>query len=149
VTVTIRDVAKRAQVSISTASRALNNSGPVKEETKARILKAAKEINYTPNAIARGLVTRKTGNIGFILPTSVKHGTSNPFYSRVFEGIVAETREKNYHLIFSILDKAEKDLPRMVREKNIDGVILSSKINEEFIIKLGLSCGPLIKPILR
>jgi len=144
VTVTIRDVAKRAQVSISTASRALNNSGPVKEETKARVLKAAKEINYTPNAIARGLVTRKTGNIGFILPTSVKDGTSNPFYSRVFEGIEAETREKNYHLIFSILDEAEKDLPRMVREKNIDGVILASKINEEFIIKLKEKGMPLV-----
>ena len=85
IAVTIRDVAKRARVSISTVSRALNNSGPVKKETKRRVLKVAKEINYTPNAIARGLVTRKTGNIGFILPTSVKDGTSNPFYSRVFE----------------------------------------------------------------
>jgi DNA-binding LacI/PurR family transcriptional regulator len=136
VIVTIRDVAKRAGVSISTASRALNDSGPVKEKTKMRVLKAAKEINYTPNAIARGLVTRKTGNIGFILPTSVKDGTSNPFYSRVFQGVEAETRERNYHLIFSVFDEGEKELPRMVREKNIDAVILASKIDEEFILKL-------------
>ncbi len=133
---TIRDVAKRAKVSISTASRALNNSGPVKEETKVRVLKAAKEINYTPNAIARGLVTRKTGNIGFILPASVKNGTSNPFYSRIFEGIEAETRERNFHLIFSILDENEEDFPRMVKEKNIDGVIFASKISERFILQL-------------
>ncbi len=136
ITVTIRDVAKRARVSISTASRALNNSGPVKEETKARVLKAVKEINYTPNAIARGLVTRKTGNIGFLLPASVKDGTSNPFYSRVFEGIEAETRERNYHLIFSILDENQEDLPRMVKEKNIDGVILASKVSERLILQL-------------
>lgn len=136
ITVTIRDVAKLARVSISTASRALNNSGPVKGETKARVLKAAKEINYTPNAIARGLVTRKTGNIGFLLPASVKDGTSNPFYSRVFEGIEAETRERNYHLIFSILDENQEDLPRMVKEKNIDGVIFASKVSERFILQL-------------
>ena len=136
IAVTIRDVAKRARVSISTTSRALNDSGPVKEETKARVLKAAKEINYTPNAIARGLVTRKTGNIGFILPANVKNGTSNPFYSRVFEGIEAETRERNFHLIFSILDENEEDFPRMVKEKNIDGVIFASKISERFILQL-------------
>jgi LacI family transcriptional regulator len=144
VTVTIRDVAKRAGVSISTASRALNNSGSVKDETKARVSKAAKEINYTPNAIARGLVTRRTGNIGFILPTSVKGSTSNSFYSRVFEGIEAETRERNYHLIFSVFDEKEKDLPRMVEQKNIDAVILASKIDEEFILKLEQRGIPLV-----
>lgn len=136
IVVTIRDVAKRARVSVSTASRALNSSGPVKEETKARVSKAAKEINYTPNAIARGLVTRKTGNIGFILPASVKGGTSNPFYSRIFEGVEAETRERNYHLIFSILDENQEDLPRMVKEKRIDGVIFASKVSERFILQL-------------
>lgn len=143
-TVTIRDVAARAGVSISTASRALNDSGPVNEETRLRVLKAAKEINYAPNAIARGLVTKKTGNIGFILATSVTDSTSNPFYSRVFEGIESETRKRNYHLIFSVFDEEEKGLPRMVREKNIDAVILASKIDEQFILKLRQEGIPLV-----
>ena len=66
--VTIRDVAKKAQVGIGTVSRVLNNSPAVRDETRLRVISAIEELEYTPNPIARRLSTGQTLTIGVVLP---------------------------------------------------------------------------------
>lgn len=73
--VTIREVAKKAGVSIATVSRVINNKDPVNRETEKKVLDAISELNYQPNNIARSLSNRKSNFIALIVPTIV-----NPFF---------------------------------------------------------------------
>ena len=112
---TIKDVAKKAGVSISTASYALNNLPNVHPETKQRILDAAKELNYYPNGIARNLKTKKTGNIGVFV-----YGFSGPIFSDVLEGIRQKLQQNDYNIIVSS-GKASENL---LNERQGDGAII-------------------------
>lgn len=125
---TIKDVAKKAGVSITTVSFVLNNRTDVaiSEEVKKRVFTVAKELDYHPSAMAAGLAGRRTRNIGVVFYLEDKV-ISNQFYSFVIEGIVKETVGKNFNLLFSYVDSAyvgTQNLPKIVREKNVDGVIL-------------------------
>jgi LacI family transcriptional regulator len=82
---TIKDLAKYCNVSISTVSYALNDSDEISVETKERIKKAAKELNYVPNAYARGLKRRRTYNIGVVIS-----GFEGPIHHNVLAGIASE-----------------------------------------------------------
>ncbi|MCF7930198.1 MAG: LacI family transcriptional regulator, partial [Acholeplasmataceae bacterium] len=93
---TIKDVAKKAGVSISTASYALNNLPNVHPDTRKRILEAANELNYHPNGIARNLKTKRTGNIGVFI-----YGFSGPIFSDVLEGIRQKLQENNFNIVVS------------------------------------------------
>jgi LacI family transcriptional regulator len=95
-TITIKDVAQRAEVSIQTVSIVLNRRVNVRPKTRSRVLKACEELNYTPNAVARSLVTRKSKTIGVIV-TNIR----NPIYGDIIATIneVAEagrTRMKSW-----------------------------------------------------
>src|SRR2546430_10244684 len=87
--VTIHDVARRAQVSPSTVSRALSASHLVRGTTRDRVLAAAKELGYQPNPAARSLITGRTGNIGIVVPD-----LTNPFYTGVLRGVQARRSEE-------------------------------------------------------
>src|SRR5699024_7776712 len=89
---TIKEVAKYAGVSVATVSRALNRSGYVKEETRKKINKAIKDLNYRPNETARTLYKRKSKMIGLLLPD-----ISNPFFTVVARGVEHEARGKGCH----------------------------------------------------
>ena len=67
-TITIYDVAKEAKVSMATVSRVVNNNPNVKEDTRLRVQEVIKKLKYTPNAVARGLASKKTTTIGIVLP---------------------------------------------------------------------------------
>ena len=67
-TITIYDVAKEAKVSMATVSRVVNNNPNVKEGTRLRVQEVIKKLRYTPNAVARGLASKKTTTIGIVLP---------------------------------------------------------------------------------
>jgi DNA-binding LacI/PurR family transcriptional regulator len=135
--VTIYDVAKKAGVSISTASKALNDRKDVGEETKQRIREIAKELNYEPSHFARALAMRKTENIGVI--TVRYYGTpvlANPFYSKIIEGIEEQLISNNLNLLTNVLRREQVDsleIPKMVKEKNVDGLILLGYMPEEFV----------------
>ena len=75
--ITVYDIADEAGVSVSTVSRVLNNSAPVKEKTRARVIKVMDKYNFQPNALARSLSKKRTKTIGFILPD-----ITNPFFQR-------------------------------------------------------------------
>lgn len=112
---TIKDVAKKAGVSISTASYALNNRPSVHPETKQRILDAAKALNYYPNGIARNLKTKKTGNVGVFV-----YGFSGPIFSSVLEGIRQTLQDNGFNIIVS----SGKSSENLLNERQVDGAIV-------------------------
>ena len=79
--VTLRDVARTAGVSVKTVSRVVNNQGEISEETRQRIKSVVREMGYRPNLVARGLVTQRTRTIGLIVPD-----ITNPFFPEIAKG---------------------------------------------------------------
>ena len=75
---TIKDIAERAGVTVTTVSRVLNNRGYISEATREKVYQAMKELDYQPNEIARSLVRGKTNILGLILPT-----VDHPFFSKL------------------------------------------------------------------
>lgn len=127
--VTINDIAKAAGVSPATVSRVLNSSGYVKEETRQKILKVIKELNYTPSAIARSLSTSKTNTIGVIVPD-----VNNPFFGEVIKGIseVADMHDLNIILCDTdeSLDKELKAI-KLLKEQRIQGILITPTSAED------------------
>ncbi|CAL2082059.1 LacI family DNA-binding transcriptional regulator [Tenacibaculum sp. 190524A02b] len=128
---TIKDLAKHLNVSISTVSKALNDSYEISEATKERIRKYAKENNYQPNVTALSLKSRKTKTIGIIIPNML-----NYFFAQVFKGIENVASKKGYKIISCISNESyEKEVEtiKMLSNGSIDGFILS--LAEETIRK--------------
>ncbi|HCQ89366.1 MAG TPA: LacI family transcriptional regulator [Clostridium sp.] len=124
--VTIKDVAKKANVSITTVSRVINKiEGYTNEETKKRILKVIEELDYKPNALARSLVTKRTKTIGLILPD-----ISNPFFPSIAKSVEDLVNELGYNLILcNSYDDTEKEANyiNVLKENCVDGILLNSK----------------------
>jgi LacI family transcriptional regulator len=144
--VNIKDIARLANVSPSTVSKALNHQTDISEATRERILAIAKELNYSPNAFGKGLKSRTTENLGVIFCRELQPLSGNPFYSRVLEGIEAEVALNNYNLILYFVPTNQQDLlPKMVREGQVDGLILVGVFNTEFIQILHQSAIPIVQ----
>lgn len=133
--VTIRDIAAAAHVSVATVSRALNHSPAVTDKTRDRILAAAGELGYIPNSVAKSLKTSHTQTIGFL----VSDITNSDYISiaRVVEDIV---RPRGYNLILcSTGNRREQELDylKMLFSKSIDGLILNTTgFNNSYILKM-------------
>ena len=122
--VSIKDVARAAGVSHSTVSRALADSPLVAAGTKQRIQLIAREMGYTPSAIARGLVTRRTATIGLVVTT-----IADPFIAEVVRGIEETALDSDYSVILCDSDAdPERELAcvRTLREKRVDAIIVTS-----------------------
>jgi LacI family transcriptional regulator len=120
---TIKDIAKKFNVSISTVSKALNDSYEISESTKEKIQKYAKENNYKPNFNAISLKNRSTKTIGVILPTML-----NYFFAQVFKGIEKTAIANGYKVITTISNESltkENEIVEMLSNGTIDGFILS------------------------
>lgn len=119
----MNDVAKKAGVSVATVSRVLNNSSSVNDSTRAKILKAIKELNYQPNRVAKRLRSRSVSSnlIGVLVPD-----IQNPFYVDVLRGIEDVTSSNNYAIImcnFGQDIKREKIYLEVLQSESIDGLI--------------------------
>jgi len=135
---TIIDIAKKAGVSIATVSFVINKTKPISTETKNRVEKAIKSLDYHPSKSARNLVTGKTGNIGFIL-TDDHFLRTEPFYTRIFLGTEFEARSEGYYVLLTTIrpDFDGTDaLPRYILNRNVDGLIIAGKISFSFIEKI-------------
>lgn len=135
---TIKDIANKAGVSIATVSYVINKTKPISAETKNRVQKTIKSLNYHPSKSARSLVTGKTGNIGFIL-TDDHFLRTEPFYTRIFLGTEFEARGEGYYILLTSIkpDFNEKDsLPRFILNKSVDGVLIAGKIPSILISRL-------------
>ncbi len=127
--VTIRDVARTAGVAVSTVSLVLNRKGRVSRETERKVLEAIEKLHYHPQRSARGLVTRHSGNLGFILSTD-HFSNAEPFYTKIFLGTEFEARSHDYYVLLTTIEHqfSEKNIPRFLLEKNVDGVILAGTV---------------------
>jgi LacI family transcriptional regulator len=138
--VTLEEVARRADVSRGSVSNVLNEKPHVSNRLRRKVLKVMKELNYHPNATARGLATRRTGNIGFIYD-KVAHGTvsTNVPYSKILEGAEDEILAQNRNLIFSSIERDSKGnllIPRIITQSIVDGAIFIGYLPEDFILAL-------------
>lgn len=122
--VTIYDIARAANTSATTVSRVLSNKGyPVREELRARVLKAVQDLNYKPNVIAQSLKSNKSMDIGVMIPT-----ITNPFYSNAVLGMEEIANRNNYNIFLcNTLRDPERELKylQMLYEKQVKGIILS------------------------
>ena len=105
--VTIKDVAQKTGLSVSTVSLVLNHKPHrISEETKQRVLEAAKEMNYHPNQLAVGLIKKKTNTIGLIIPD-----ITNMFFAEIAKGAEVECQKRGYSMILcNTNDSPQKDI---------------------------------------
>jgi DNA-binding LacI/PurR family transcriptional regulator len=130
---TIIDVARAAGVSKSTVSRAFAGFGAVSPETLKKISQAAKEVNYTPNAIARAMITKKTENIGFIIYKEQAPVIVNPFYGPILESVAELLAQEGYSLFISSDTGLENSSGELMLRRRIDGVILASQTSAAIV----------------
>jgi len=137
---TIKDVAKQAKVSPSTVSRVIADNSRISPETKERVNKIIKELNYHPNMIARSLIKRSSRTLGLVLSRSTEIAFSNPFFPEIIRGISAVTQRHQYSLMLTTTEDYEEEARQclqMLEEKRVDGVLLlASRIKDDLIEKL-------------
>lgn len=118
---TIRDVARAAGVSVATVSRVLNNHARVRSETRTRVTAAALALDYTPNEVARSLITNRTHAFGVLLPDLY-----GEFFSEVLRGVDLRARRDGFHLLVSSSHADGEDLVGALRSMRgrIEGLIV-------------------------
>jgi LacI family transcriptional regulator len=129
--VTIKDVAREADVSIASVSRVLNGVGRVGEATRTRILSTAERLRYIPHEGARSLITRRTATIGMVLPDL--HGE---FFSEILRGADAAARARGLHLLVSTSHGDPEEAAAALRSMRgrVDGLLLMSPhLDAEFL----------------
>ncbi len=134
---TINDVAKKANVSVATVSRVINNSShKVNAKTKEKVLKVIEELDFHPNAVAQSLQKRKTNTIGVLIPD-----ISNPYYAEIVRGIQDCAEEIGVSVFLQNTDRDIKKVVRdiyLLREKNVEGIVFSGGIiTDEILNSLG------------
>lgn len=120
----IKDVAKLAGVGVGTVSRVLNNNGYVSDETREKIIEAMKELNYTPNELARNLFHQKTGIVAVLVPS-----ISNPFFAEFVEHVENELHKCGYKTMLcgtSKEENAERIYLDMLNRHMVDGIIMGT-----------------------
>ncbi|WP_412559905.1 LacI family DNA-binding transcriptional regulator [Winogradskyella sp. MIT101101] len=121
--ITLKQIAKELDVSISTVSKALRNSVEISDDTKQKVQAFAKLYNYRPNNIALSLKNRKTNTIGIIIPEIVHH-----FFSKVISGVETVANNRGYNVIVGLSNESfSKEVinMEMLANGSIDGFILS------------------------
>lgn len=138
--ITIRNVADEAGVSIATVSFVLNNrpGQVISEPVKKRVLAAAQKLNYAPSAAAATLARKQTANVAIIFYRNDLLIT-NPFYSFVVQGAIKQAAASEYNILFSFMHDEymdQSDLPKVIREKNAEGVLFMQAVSPELIREL-------------
>lgn len=141
--VTIYDVAREANVSMATVSRVVNGNPNVKPTTRKKVLEAIERLGYRPNAVARGLASKKTTTVGVIIPD-----ISSIFYSELARGIEDIATMYKYNIILSNSDQnkdKEFHLLNTMLGKQVDGIVfMSGNITEEHISEFEKSPVPIV-----
>ncbi len=122
--ITLKQLAKELEVSISTVSKALNDSEEISAETIKRVKKLAEHYNYKPNKVALSLKNSRTRTIGVIIPSIL-----NPFFARVLYGIEKEASEKGYQIITCMSNESlqkEQNSIQLLANGSVDGFILAA-----------------------
>ncbi|MGE7602787.1 LacI family DNA-binding transcriptional regulator [Peribacillus sp. NPDC097675] len=135
--VTIKDVAKKANVAPSTVSRVIHNSPTISEKTKRKVRKVLKEMGYHMNENARNLVTKSTKTIGIVMKNSARESLYNPFFPEVIRGIGDFCNKEGYSLSLTTGESEEaifEDVIKMVQGRRVDGmIVLYSKQDDKVV----------------
>nr|WKN34821.1 LacI family DNA-binding transcriptional regulator [Tunicatimonas sp. TK19036] len=121
--ISITDIARELNVTPSTVSRALNGGPRISDKTRASVLELARQWGYRPNPLAKGLVSRKTFNLGLIIPEFTHH-----FFNQVLRGIESFAVAKGYHLIICTSDneyEKEKKSVQTLLDLRVDGFLVA------------------------
>ena len=122
---TLQDIAKACNVSVSTVSRVINKTGQIKESTAKKILQVAQEMNYAPNALARGIVTNQTNHmVGFLVPN-----ISNPFFAEVVNYVENILSDHGYILSLCLFGDDPVKLSKFLQiltQSRASGIIVGS-----------------------
>lgn len=119
----IKDIAEDAGVSIATVSRVLNNSQPVSDELRERVLRSVKKLNYQPNPLARSLRTRRTLVVGVVVPN-----ISNPYFTDILRAVEDVALEAGYVVTICSSDQdldKERRYLQVLRHRMVDGVLVA------------------------
>ncbi|MFD1955110.1 catabolite control protein A [Paenibacillus thailandensis] len=128
-TVTIYDVAREAGVSMATVSRVVNNNPNVKPATRKKVYEAIERLGYRPNAVARGLASKKTTTVGVVIPD-----ISNSIFAEVARGIEDIANMYHYNIILCNADKKKEKEIRVINtllEKQVDGLLFMGGVVTE------------------
>ncbi|MCM3719285.1 LacI family DNA-binding transcriptional regulator [Fictibacillus phosphorivorans] len=131
---TIKDVAKYANVSIATVSRIVNGLPGYSEDTKKKVQEAIEALGYQPNAIARGLINKRTQTIGVLFPD-----VSGMLSSEVLEGVENAAHDAGFSVIVCNTASSGKRTVkylRLLQEKRVDGIIFASEVVKEEYYKI-------------
>lgn len=126
---TLKNIAEALGVSAMTVSRALNDRDNVDDKTKQRVLKKARSMGYTPNKVAKSLVSRKTHTIGVVIP-EITHA----FFPEVVRGIEEVTYNSDYQIFLTNANEQydrEKEAIETLRAQRVDGLLISSSLTRE------------------
>ncbi|WP_010678450.1 catabolite control protein A [Bacillus timonensis] len=141
--VTIYDVAREANVSMATVSRVVNGNPNVKPTTRKKVQEAIERLGYRPNAVARGLASKKTTTVGVIIPD-----ISNIFYSELARGIEDIATMYKYNIILSNSDQnkdKEFHLLNTMLGKQVDGIVfMSGNVTQEHVEEFEKSPVPIV-----
>lgn len=146
--ITIKDIARVANVSTATVSLIINDKPGIAKNTKYRVLRIIRTLNYTPNLVARSLVKRHSKSIAMLITN-----TRNPIFPEIAEGVDDVLKKYGYSLsIITTYDDEELECKeiKMIRARGIDGIITSAaRLDSEKVIELARSGFPIIAVLRR
>lgn len=126
--VSLKDIAKKCNLSVATVSKSLNNQSDVSEETKVMVRRVAKEMGYFPNSSARALKTNRTYNIGVLFVDEAQSGLTHDYFSCVLDSFKRGAEERGYDITFINCSKNRPDRMTYLehcRYRNFDGVVIA------------------------
>jgi LacI family transcriptional regulator len=142
-TITIYDVAREAKVSMATVSRVVNGNANVKQETKEKVEAVIQRLGYRPNAVARGLASRRTTTIGVVIPDVTDH-----YFAELARGIDDVAQMYHYQIILANSDESNTKEVQVVENllgKQVDGIIfMGNMISDELRAKFKQADVPVV-----
>jgi LacI family transcriptional regulator len=142
-TVTIYDVAREAGVSMATVSRVVNNNPNVKPQTRKKVFEAIEKLGYRPNAVARGLASKRTTTVGVVIPD-----ISNHIFAEVARGIEDIANMYHYNIILCNADKKKEKEIRVINtllEKQVDGLLfMGAAVTDDHIEAFRTTTVPIV-----
>ena len=125
--ITIKDVARRCGMSISTVSKVFNGYPDISEETRRQVMKTARDMGYQPNALARALKTNRSYNLGVLFVDDNTSGLMHPFFATMLNAFKAEAESRGYDITFinHNIGASEMTYLEHCRYRNVDGVCLA------------------------
>jgi LacI family transcriptional regulator len=130
---TIKEIASLSGVSKSTVSRVISGKGYASPEAREKVLQVIREVQYKPNAVARAMVSKHTGNIGVILYRQQPPIVSHPLYGKILDSILTTAAALSYSVFVTTDQEVSLHSADFMLEKRVDGLILISRFRQNVI----------------